>query len=119
LIGKPGDKFTFINQKLYVHGKPIIQKLFCEKDILRIYGELLLDRTIRIQQITSRIDYPVEWAVPQGMYFVVGDHRDDSDDRRYWGFVPRVHFMGTADYIWISWECWTCAPSFERVGAIY
>jgi hypothetical protein len=26
--------------------------------------------------------------------------------------------MGTADYIWMSWECWTCVPSFERAGSI-
>ena len=118
LIGKPGDRITYINKKIYVNGKPINQKLLSEKDNLRIYEELLNDRTIQIQQITSRINYPEEWEVPKGMYFVVGDNRDNSNDSGYWGFVPRENFMGTAGYIWMSWECWTCAPSFKRAGKI-
>ena len=118
LIGKPGDRITYINKKIYVNGKPINQKLLSEEDNLRIYEEILSDKTIQIQQITSRINYPEEWIVPKDMYFVVGDNRDNSNDSRYWGYVPRENFMGTADYIWMSWECWTCAPSFKRAGKI-
>ena len=118
LIGKPGDRITYINKKIYVNGKPINQKLLSEEDNLRIYEEILNDKTIQIQQITSRINYPEEWTVPKDMYFVVGDNRDNSNDSRYWGYVPRENFMGTADYIWMSWECWTCAPSFKRAGKI-
>ena len=118
LIGKPGDRISYINKKIYVNGKPINQKLLSEEDNLRIYEEILNDKTIQIQQITSRINYPEEWIVPKDMYFVVGDNRDNSNDSRYWGYVPRENFMGTADYIWMSWECWTCAPSFKRAGKI-
>ena len=118
LIGKPGDRITYINKKIYVNGKPINQKLLSEEDNIMIYEETLDDKTIQIQQITSRINYPEEWVVPKDMYFVVGDNRDNSNDSRYWGFVPRENFMGTADYIWMSWECWTCAPSFKRAGKI-
>ena len=118
LIGKPGDRITYINKKIYVNGKPINQKLLSEDDNIRIYEETLNNKTIEIQQITSRINYSEEWVVPKDMYFVVGDNRDNSNDSRYWGFVPRENFMGTADYIWMSWECWTCAPSFKRAGKI-
>jgi signal peptidase I len=118
LIGKPGDRITYINKKIYVNGKPINQKLLSEEDNVRIYEEKLNDKTIQIQQIISRINYSEEWVVPKDMYFVVGDNRDNSNDSRYWGFVPRENFMGTADYIWMSWECWTCAPSFKRAGKI-
>ena len=99
LIGRSGDRITYINKKIYINGKPINQNLLSEEDNLRIYEEMLDNKTIQIQQITSRINYPEEWIVPENMYFVVGDNRDNSNDSRYWGYVPRENFMGTADYI--------------------
>ena len=33
-------------------------------------------------------------VVPPGKFFMMGDHRHDSLDSRYWGFVPRRTFVG-------------------------
>jgi signal peptidase I len=37
--------------------------------------------------------------VPANAFFVMGDNRDDSDDSRAWGFVPRSHIVGKVDSV--------------------
>ena len=118
LIGKPGDKIGYLNKKIYINGKPIEQKLISssgEETFLReTFGKS--ERIIRI--VGGSASYAEEFTVPENHYFVMGDNRDNSSDSRYFGFVPRENFMGTGQLIWMTWECWTCLPSFERAGFI-
>ncbi|MDA1342030.1 MAG: signal peptidase I [Proteobacteria bacterium] len=118
LIGKPGDTIRYVNKKLYINGSPIDQELISLNGTEILLQETFLDskRTIRLQGGSA--SYPEEFSVPADQYFVMGDNRDNSRDSRYWGFVPRENFMGTGELIWMTWECWTCLPTFSRTGFI-
>ena len=43
-------------------------------------------------------------TVPPDQYFVMGDNRDNSQDSRYWGFLPRDYIKGKALVIYWSYE---------------
>ena len=118
LIGKPGDTIGYLNKKIYVNGKAIQQELISTTQEETFLRETLgnSERIIRI--VGGSSSYPEEFMVPANHYFVMGDNRDNSSDSRFWGFVPKEYFMGTGELIWMSWECWTCLPSFERAGFI-
>ena len=141
LIGMPGDKIRIINKQVYVNGNPIERTFYKtqEEQITKRYRDLsgkitskestviidyyyeehgnrkFLTRNIR----GENIQYPSEWTVPSGNYFVMGDNRDNSNDStKDVGFVPRKNFFGEASYLFMTWECWTCLPYFSRVGTI-
>jgi signal peptidase I len=54
--------------------------------------------------------------VPAGHYFMMGDNRDNSDDSRYWGFVPDDHIRGKAFFIWFNWDD-IASFAWQRVGS--
>ncbi|MCC6194723.1 MAG: signal peptidase I [Burkholderiales bacterium] len=54
--------------------------------------------------------------VPPGHYFMMGDNRDNSDDSRYWGFVPDDHIRGKAFFIWFNWDD-IASFAWKRVGS--
>jgi signal peptidase I len=39
-------------------------------------------------------------VIPEGYYFVMGDHRNNSFDSRDWGFVPKKYITGKVQVRW-------------------
>ena len=141
LIGKPGDVVRLINKKLYINGVAIERDfiktengklkrnykyssgeiLTREIDVkIDFFNEIHNDAEFVVKNIRGQNDqYPQEWTIPEGHYFVMGDNRDNSNDStKDVGFVPRENFFGRADVLFMTWECWTCFPSFKKAGKI-
>lgn len=44
------------------------------------------------------------YTFKQNYYWMMGDNRHNSEDSRYWGYVPENHIVGKPIFIWMSWD---------------
>jgi signal peptidase I len=51
------------------------------------------------QEYRSHDEYGPQ-VIPEGYYFVMGDHRNNSSDSRNWGFVPKRYIIGKVQVRW-------------------
>jgi signal peptidase I len=98
VIGLPGETLEVREKKVYINGAPLDEP----------YAHYLTPAADESQyhEVTSfdvRERYgPV--TVPPNQYFMMGDNRDNSQDSRYWGFLPRENIKGRALLIYWSYE---------------
>ena len=55
------------------------------------------------------------YTFQQDYFFAMGDNRDNSQDSRFWGFVPMDHVVGKAVLTYFSWDHEEWLPRFGRI----
>ena len=66
----------------------------------RVYrNDVLINDDYVPTEFRSHDDYGPQ-VVPQGYYFVMGDHRNNSSDSRHWGYVPKKYIIGKVQLRW-------------------
>jgi len=96
VIGLPGETVEVREKKVYINGKALDEP----------YVHFLTPPSNDYQEVTS-FDLRERFGpvtVTEDKYFVMGDNRDNSQDSRYWGFLPRSYVKGKALLIYWSYE---------------
>jgi signal peptidase I len=148
VIGLPGETVEFKDNQVFINGTLLPEHRLVSKDphndqtsIITTelepqkpdekwsvtYAQDVIDAVKEGKSVTQGMKFGVAGGtmqVPQNQYLVMGDNRNNSEDGRFWGFVPRELIIGQA--LFVYWSCdgndttGSCItnPRFSRIGHV-
>ena len=108
-LALPGQTVEIKNKVLYVDG---------ERTIDPERSKYVDPRVLPKESANGVRDNYGPITVPPDHYFLIGDNRDNSDDSRFWGFVPGELIMAKAGNIYFSWAPDPDAPTYKGASSL-
>ena len=140
VIGLPGETIEFRNNQVFINGQLLPEHRIigdADDNVSALetsefepfqpnenYSVYYSKDTMAIAQtgqkmLRSGYEFGVEgkpMKVPDNQFFVMGDSRDNSEDSRFWGFVPRELIIGRAMFVY--WSCDRAASDESMLGCL-
>lgn len=140
VIGLPGETIEFKNNQVFINGELLPEHRIAgdaKSEVAALntteveprqgnepydvyYKRRNLEAVQKGLQIpTDGYEFAIKgkpMVVPENQYFVMGDSRDNSEDSRYWGFVPREVIIGRAMFVY--WSCDREASDGSALGCL-
>jgi signal peptidase I len=124
VVALPGDRLRLVNKRVFVNGllvrEPYVQFISPQRNFYRDdfpqTGSPDYGVNARWWKEMPKLVEDHQLIIPEGYYFVLGDNRDDSQDSRYWGFVPRENIIGRP--LLIYWSSGSLSNDLSRSPSV-
>ncbi len=105
VVGLPGEKLKIKNQRIFINGQALDESY-------AFHSEPVKNEPIYLRDNLDQI------VIPEGMLFVLGDNRENSQDSRYFGFIEVSKVMGKVKMLYWSYDKEESQVRWNRIGKL-